>query len=279
MKGLFYKEARCLWHFGKTYLLMLVIFLGLALYQSTDSSGGAVWMLYPIFFAGALPASLIGDDEKSGWLTYCDTLPVTRRQIVTVKYITCLVTAAAVCLLAVPVVLLRHDTVAAMPFLAMMAPVGLIVPSVMLPTTYKLGATKGRVVYIVMLMVVAATCAVLMAIGLGLCTPLLTLIHTPENILADSRLYLRIYVLGLPFVFFYNVATGIFSALGDSKTPFIFLACSSTSNIAVDILFVTAFNMGVAVLPGRRFCARESAACWRLWLSSAALRKSRRKEK
>lgn len=42
MKGLFYKEARSLWHFGKTYLLMLVIFLGLALYQSTDSSGGAV---------------------------------------------------------------------------------------------------------------------------------------------------------------------------------------------------------------------------------------------
>ena len=105
MKGLFYKEARGLWHFGKTYLLMLVIFLGLALYQSTDSSGGAVWMLYPIFFAGTLPASLIGDDEKSGWQSCCDTLPVTRRQIVTVKYITCLVTAAAVCLLAVPVVL------------------------------------------------------------------------------------------------------------------------------------------------------------------------------
>ena len=86
---------------------------------------------------------------------------MTRRQIVTVKYITCLVTAAAVCLLAVPVVLLRHDTAAAMPFLAMMAPVGLIAPSVMLPTTYKLGATKGRVVYIVMLMVVAGVCALL----------------------------------------------------------------------------------------------------------------------
>ena len=89
---------------------------------------------------------LIGDDEKSGWQSCCDTLPVTRRQIVAAKYITCLVTAAAVCLLAVPVVLLRHDTAAAMPFLAMMAPVGLIAPSVMLPTTYKLGATKGRVV-------------------------------------------------------------------------------------------------------------------------------------
>ena len=47
-------------------------------------------------------------------------------------------------------------------------------------------------------------------------------------------------------MFFYNIATGIFSALGDSKTPFIFLAISSTANIAVDILFVTAFDMGVA---------------------------------
>ena len=92
----------------------------------------------------------------------------------------------------------------------------------------------------------AATCAVLMAIGLGFSAPLLSLIHTPENIMADSMLYLRIYALGLPFVFFYNVATGIFSALGDSKTPFWFLAVSSLSNIGVDILFVTKLAMGVA---------------------------------
>lgn len=42
------------------------------------------------------------------------------------------------------------------------------------------------------------------------------------------------------------MATGIFSALGDSKTPFIFLAASSVSNIGADILFVTAFHMGVS---------------------------------
>lgn len=47
-------------------------------------------------------------------------------------------------------------------------------------------------------------------------------------------------------MFFYNISTGIFSALGDSKTPFIFLAVSSLTNIAMDILFVTAFQMGVA---------------------------------
>ena len=89
-------------------------------------------------------------------------------------------------------------------------------------------------------------CVLLMIFGTLFCTDLLHLIHTPEDILADSRLYMDIYILGLPFVFYYNVATGIFSALGDSKTPFYFLAASSISNIAVDILFVTAFKMGVA---------------------------------
>ena len=92
----------------------------------------------------------------------------------------------------------------------------------------------------------AVLCAVLMAGGLALCRSLLELINTPAEILDDSMLYLNIYILGLPFLFFYNIATGILSALGDSKTPFIFLAASSTSNIAVDILFVTAFKMGVA---------------------------------
>lgn len=87
-----------------------------------------------------------------------------------------------------------------------------------------------------------AVCLVLMAGGLFFCTDLLHLIHTPDNILADSKLYLYIYIFGLPFVFYYNVATGIFSALGDSKTPFIFLLFSSISNIGMDILFVTAFS-------------------------------------
>ena len=91
-----------------------------------------------------------------------------------------------------------------------------------------------------------AVCLCLMLIGLLGCDGLLNLIRTPEEVFADSKLYLDIYVWGLPFVFFYNIATGIFSALGDSKTPFVFLAASSLSNIGVDILFVKAFHMGVA---------------------------------
>ncbi len=89
-------------------------------------------------------------------------------------------------------------------------------------------------------------CVILMAIGFIFIKPLLHLINTPSDIMDDTVLYLNIYTGGLLFLFFYNISTGIFSALGDSKTPFIFLAVSSTANIGADILFVTKFNMGIS---------------------------------
>ncbi len=89
-------------------------------------------------------------------------------------------------------------------------------------------------------------CAVLMLIGFLSCEKLMVLINTPDEVMEDSLLYLRIYIAGLPFLFYYNISTGIFSALGDSKTPFYFLAASSTVNIFVDILFVTVFDLRVA---------------------------------
>ncbi len=89
-------------------------------------------------------------------------------------------------------------------------------------------------------------CGVLMVMGLLSCNTLLWLMKTQPEIMADSALYLRIYIWGLPFLFFYNIATGIFSAMGDSKTPFLFLAASSSANILVDILFVKSFTMGIA---------------------------------
>ncbi len=104
------------------------------------------------------------------------------------------------------------------------------------------------------------TCIVLMVIGFLSMDGLLHLINTPDNIYADSALYLDIYTLGLPFLFLYNISTGIFSALGDSKTPFIFLAFSSTANIFMDILFVTAFKMGVAGVAWATFICQGISA-------------------
>lgn len=103
-------------------------------------------------------------------------------------------------------------------------------------------------------------CVLLTILGLIFTKPLLKIIHTPDNIINDSALYLDIYIYGLIFVFIYNVSTGIFSALGDSKTPFIFLAISSISNIFADILFVAAFKMGIAGVAWATFICQAVSA-------------------
>ena len=65
----------------------------------------------------------------------------------------------------------------------------------------------------------AVVSVVLGIFGFGMCRQILTALNTPPNILADAVLYLRIYFVGLPFLFMYNVLSAVFNALGDSKTP------------------------------------------------------------
>lgn len=103
-------------------------------------------------------------------------------------------------------------------------------------------------------------CLILMAAGLLSCSELLRLMKTQPEIMEDSTLYLNIYIWGLPFLFFYNIATGIFSALGDSKTPFLFLAASSSANIFADVLFVRYFSMGVSGVAWATFLC-QGASC------------------
>ena len=100
----------------------------------------------------------------------------------------------------------------------------------------------------------------------------LELIRTPAEIYADSKLYLDIYILGVPFLLLYNVATGIFSALGDSRTPFWFLAASSLSNIFMDIFFVTAFRMGVAGVAWATFLCQGASCVLAVWVVFRRLR-------
>lgn len=68
----------------------------------------------------------------------------------------------------------------------------------------------------------AIICALLMTLGIVFSSSLLQLINTPESIFADSELYLKIYILGFPFVLFYNIATGIFQLLAIQKLHSVF---------------------------------------------------------
>lgn len=75
-----------------------------------------------------------------------------------------------------------------------------------------------------------------------------------------GSLYLAIYVGGFTFLFLYNVTTGIFSAMGDSKTPLYFLIGSSVGNIVLDYIFVRYFSWGVAGVAWATFIA-QGVAC------------------
>ena len=106
----------------------------------------------------------------------------------------------------------------------------------------------------------AAICVLLTGGGLAGCSWMMRAISTPENIFTDAALYLRIYIIGLTFLFFYNVCTGIFTALGDSKTPLYFLIASSLGNIGLDLLFVAQFHWGVAGVAWATFLAQGISA-------------------
>ena len=100
----------------------------------------------------------------------------------------------------------------------------------------------------------------LLAVGGIILTPLLmTAINTPQNIFADSALYLEIYIGGFIFLFVYNIANGIFTSLGDSKTPLYFLIFSSVFNVALDYVLVVFFGMGVAGVAWATFIAQGIA--------------------
>lgn len=102
---------------------------------------------------------------------------------------------------------------------------------------------------------------VLTVLGYAYCGAMMGLIHTPANIFADGELYLKIYVFGLTFLFLYNVCTGIFTALGDSRTPLYFLIGSSIGNVVLDYWFVAGLHMGVAGVAWATFIAQGVSAC------------------
>ncbi|MBR1455965.1 MAG: MATE family efflux transporter [Oscillospiraceae bacterium] len=74
----------------------------------------------------------------------------------------------------------------------------------------------------------------------------LRLVRTPADILDASAVYLRIYYLGAAPLLFFNVGSGVLRAVGDSRWPLIFLGVCCVLNIALDLLFVAAFGLGVA---------------------------------
>lgn len=114
--------------------------------------------------------------------------------------------------------------------------------------------------------VLAALCAaVLLVAGQLLAAPALQLLQTPPEIMGNTLLYLRIMFLGVPIVMTYNLLASILRALGDGKTPLYAMIVASIVNIALDLLFVLGFHLGIAGAAVATLLAQIVSGFYCLW--------------
>jgi putative MATE family efflux protein len=86
---------------------------------------------------------------------------------------------------------------------------------------------------------------VLMAVSIAAARPLLHLLRTPENIFEDAYSYLRVIFWGMPTLLLFNVCSNTMRAVGDSRTPLIFLVVACLINVVLDYVFILVFHTGV----------------------------------
>ena len=162
MRGLLKKDLYMIWNYGRMLLVMSVIFLLVGAFAGEETF---FFVIYPVLFAGVLPVTLLSYDERSGWDSYCDTLPLRRRTVVSVRYI-----SAVLCFLALyAMTLILHAAVnlpkgqgrQVLEMAALLPAFGLIAPAVMLPLTLRFGVEKARIAYWIII-------GLVVALGLGL---------------------------------------------------------------------------------------------------------------
>ncbi|MBQ8198133.1 MAG: MATE family efflux transporter [Lachnospiraceae bacterium] len=86
----------------------------------------------------------------------------------------------------------------------------------------------------------------LMLVGPPLVKPLLRLLDTPQSLMKDCTYYLIIMMIGIAGMAYYNILSGILRGMGDSFSALLYLLVATVLNIALDLLFVAQFHMGVA---------------------------------
>lgn len=117
-----------------------------------------------------------------------------------------------------------------------------------IPVAQKFGERDypGLKRFVVNAILLAVTFSLVMTAAVcTLCRPLLGWMNTPADIVDNAFAYIFVIFLGIPVVFVYNVLFSIIRSLGDSRTPVIYLVICSLLNVALDLLFILAFGMGV----------------------------------
>ena len=153
MKGLLLKDWYMMKKYCRAYLLIAVVFIAVSLF----SYDNMFFVFYPCLLCGMIPVNLLGYDERSRWMQYSGTLPYTKTQIVSGKYLIGLLSQITI-LVATGVaqaakMLIAHNFELGdfAVLMLLMLIVSTLTSSICLPFVFKLGVEKGRTAYYVMI--------------------------------------------------------------------------------------------------------------------------------
>lgn len=158
MKGLLLKDLYMIKKYCKSYLFIVIVFIAV----SFAGSENLFFIFYPCMICGMIPVNLLGYDERSRWLQYSETMPYTKGQIVSGKYLIGLGTQVSVLLvtgisqairMSISGTFILGEYLVLMMFLLIMT---LLASSITLPFMFKLGVEKGRMAYYIMIGIVCA---------------------------------------------------------------------------------------------------------------------------
>lgn len=167
MKGLLLKDFYLSWRYCRAFLVIVAVFLAV----SFTGDDNIFFLIYPIMIASVIPMTLVSYDEHDKWTAYSGTLPYTKTQLVSAKYVVglCFGTVAFLISMAATTVrmmlgggfVLEQFAVVGTALLVL----GCLGPALILPYVFKYGAEKGRVAFYITVGVFSGVAAVLAGMG------------------------------------------------------------------------------------------------------------------
>lgn len=169
MKGLLLKDFYMALKYCRAYFFISIVFVICSIFEQN-----LFLMLYPVLLAGAVPVNLISYDEKSKWNVYAEVFPYTRKEMVSAKYIVTLVFLGISILLISLVQIVRmflYDTgdwYSCLMTIGILPVLGIFAPCVLLPTVFKFGVEKGRIVFYAVIVAVCGAVGAVVELGMNI---------------------------------------------------------------------------------------------------------------
>ena len=197
MKGLLLKDTYMTVRLCRMFLLLDVVFLGVWIF----GDGDLFFLTYPCLLTTMVPMTLISYDEREKWDVFAGTLPYSRAQLVSCKYLIGLCLSALILAVAAMGQVVR-DASGMEEFLSMLPVLlsaCLLAPAVLYPFVFRFGAEKGRVVYYVVIAVVCGGSVVLQNIEVASLLGSLSAGSIPTGMLIAAAIYAASWLLSIRF--------------------------------------------------------------------------------